>query len=147
MGLLTIVYVLVVNGYGEETGWRGYLADRLLQRRSPGVVALVVWAVWGVWHIPLFFVVENPRDLGVGGTIGWAVGLLSGSIVLLWLYRETGRSILYVALWHTAFNFATATTAAAGVVAAVVSTLVIAAAVPIVVRPTWWRRPAAPEGG
>lgn len=142
-GLGVVAYVLVVNGFGEEAGWRGYLGDRLLARHSPGITALIVWAVWGIWHLPLFFVVQNLHDLGPAGTLGWALGLLSGSIVLLWLYQFTNRSILYVALWHTAFNFATATTATAGVIAAVVSTLVMVSSIPLVVRPAWWRRPTA----
>lgn len=141
-GAGVVLYVLIVNGLGEEAGWRGYLSDRLLGKHSPGFTAILVWVVWGLWHIPLFFLVQNFRDLGVGGTIGWAVGLLSGSVVLLWLYRLTGRSVLYVALWHTAFNFATATSAAEGTMAAVVSTLVIIGSIPIVLRRDWWRRPA-----
>lgn len=142
-GVLTVLYVLVVNGYGEETGWRGYLGDTLVRRTSKGVAAFIVWFVWGLWHIPLFFVVENFRELGLGGIIGWAIGLLSGSIVLLWMYLGAGRSILVVALWHTAFNYTAATGVAAGVIAAVSSTAVIVLSIPIIVRRSWWTKPGA----
>lgn len=138
-GLVTVAYVFVVNGVGEETGWRGYLADRLLVTRSTGVTALAVGAVWGAWHVPLFVVVANFRDLGVGGTLGWAVGLLAGSVWLTWMYRTGRRSILLVALWHTAFNYLTATEATAGVPAAVASTLVMVAAVVVLCLPSTWR--------
>lgn len=140
-GILTVGYVLVVNGYGEEIGWRGFLADTLIQRHSTGVAALVVWVVWGAWHAPLFVIVENFRDLGVGGTIGWAVGLLGGSIVLLWLYTNAERSVLVVAIWHTTFNYTAATAAAGGLIAAVSSTAVIILSIPIAARRAWWTRP------
>ncbi len=140
-GVVTILYVLVVNGFGEEIGWRGFLAETFLARHSLGVTSLLVGAIWALWHLPLFWIVDNFRDLGLGGTIGWTLGLISGSVVLAWLYRGSGRSILLVALWHTAFNFTTATAAAAGVTAAVVSTVVMVGAVVILCFPSTWRRP------
>lgn len=144
-GLLTVLFVLVINGFGEEIGWRGFLADTLLAKMSLGVSALVVGAIWALWHLPLFWIVDNFRDLGVGGTVGWTFGLLSGSVVLAWLYRGSGRSILLVALWHTAFNFTTATDAAAGITAAVVSTVVMVGAAVILCFPSTWRRSTHPR--
>jgi membrane protease YdiL (CAAX protease family) len=126
--VVTFGYVLLVNGFGEEVGWRGFLADRLLRRHGLATTALLVWVAWGLWHLPLFLVVENFRDLG-WGALGWAVGLLAGSVVLTWLYAGSGRSILLVAVWHTVFNVATATEATSGTPAAVASTLVMVAAV------------------
>lgn len=139
IGWFVLPYVLVVNGFGEEIGWRGYLADSLLQRFSQGLTALIVWAIWGLWHLPLFWVVANFMELGLGGTIGWVFGLLTGSVLLTWMYASSGFSIFLVAVWHTLFNFSTATTAAAGLPAAVSSTLVIIAAVFILAVPKTWR--------
>ncbi len=129
--LVTLLYVLVVNGLGEEVGWRGFLADRLLDRHGLLGTALLVWVAWGLWHLPLFLVVENFRDLG-WGVLGWALGLLAGSVLLTWLYAGSGCSILLVAVWHTVFNLATATDATAGTPAAVASTVVMGAAVAVV---------------
>jgi CAAX protease family protein len=141
VGVWVVPYVLLVNGFGEEIGWRGFLAEHLLQRRSRAVSALVVWPIWAAWHLPLFWIVGNFRDFGVGGTIGWVVGIGFGSVVLTWLYASAARSILVVALWHTAYNFATATEAAAGVAAAVTSALVIIGSVVILRRPRTWQVP------
>jgi uncharacterized protein len=142
-GVVTIVYVLLVNGFGEEVGWRGFLAESFLTRYSLGVTSLVVGAMWALWHAPLFWIVDTFIHLGVGGTIGWLFGLLSGSVFLAWLYRGSGRSILIVALWHTAFNFTSATAASAGATAAVTSTLVMVAAAVILCLPSTWRGPTA----
>jgi len=127
-------YVLIVNGFGEELGWRGFLANGLLPRMGRFRTASIVWLVWGLWHAPLFLVVENFRDFGPGSAIGWLVGLWFGSYFLTWLYESASRSVLVVAAWHTAYNFGTATEATAGLAAAVTSTLVILATVLVLLR-------------
>jgi membrane protease YdiL (CAAX protease family) len=144
-GIVTVGYVLVLNGFGEEVGWRGFLADRLLRRTSRGRAALIVWAIWAPWHLPLFGVVGNFRDLGAGGAIGWVVGLGFGSLFLTWLYQSASCSILVVALWHTAYNFATATEASSGVPAAVATSVVIVASIVILRRPSTWTTPRLPD--
>lgn len=147
-GLLVVVlYVLVLNGFGEEIGWRGFLAQHLLTTSSRLRTAVVVWLVWAGWHLPMFWIVSSFRDLGAGGRIGWLFGLLCGSICLTWLYDTARSSVPVVALWHTTFNFATGTQASAGTAAAIASTLVMVATVAIVVLPSTWRsRPAAATG-
>ena len=131
--LTTVLIVLVVNGIGEEAGWRGFAVEHLARTRSLLVTALWVAVAWALWHLPLFFVLDSFRSFGPGGVIGWTLGLTSGSIVLTWLYLRGGRSVLLVAAWHTAFNFTSATPAASSAMAATTSTLVMIAAVGIVV--------------
>ncbi len=131
--LWAIALVFVINGVGEELGWRGFLADHLLQRHGCTVTSLLVAVVWALWHIPLFLVSGSFQDFGVAGVVGWAIGLTAGSIVLTWLYRGSGASVLLVALWHTAFNYTSATPAADGAVAAISSTVVMGAAVAVVI--------------
>jgi membrane protease YdiL (CAAX protease family) len=133
--MLTALVVLVVNGFGEEIGWRGFLVDRLLERQGVIRTALIVAPIWALWHAPMFWFVANLTGLGVGGSMGWFLGLTAGSILLTWLYASSGRSVAIVSLWHTAFNFTTATTAATGVPAAAASTLVMLAAIGIAIRP------------
>jgi membrane protease YdiL (CAAX protease family) len=131
--VLTFLLVLVVNGFGEETGWRGFLADRLLPRHGPLKASLLVTAVWGLWHLPLFFLMPSFRGLGIA-VLGWIVGLACGSLVLTWMYAHSGRSVLVAALWHTCFNFASGTALADGAAAAVTSTVVMVAAGLLAVR-------------
>lgn len=136
-----VAYVLVVNGLGEEMGWRGYLTNHLLDGKSRGVTALVVWVVWAVWHLPMFWVVASFRDFGIATALGWLVSLGLGSLVLTWLYDAGGRSVLLVALWHVTFNFATGTEATAGLFAAIASSLVMVAGLLIALSRGTWRRP------
>jgi uncharacterized protein len=125
IGPLGVVCVaLLVNGLGEETGWRGFAADRLLRSHSLTWTASVVAVAWGGWHLPFFWMVAGFRGMGPLA-VGWAVGLLAGSVVLTWLYRQGHRSVLLAAAWHTAFNMTSATEATGAVVGTVTSMLVI----------------------
>jgi len=61
--LPTLLIVLLVNGFGEELGWRGFLADDLLRRHGMLSSALMVTPIWVLWHVPTFWVVETYRSV------------------------------------------------------------------------------------
>jgi membrane protease YdiL (CAAX protease family) len=128
IGVITPVGVvcvaLVANGIGEETGWRGFAADRLLRRHSLTWTALIVGVGWAGWHLPFFSFVDSFRSMGVLAA-GWFVGLLAGSVVLTFLYRQGHHSILLAAAWHTAYNLTSGTEATGAVVGTATSVLVI----------------------
>ncbi len=144
VGVIGVIFLaIVVNGFGEETGWRGFAVPTLLQRFGPLGAALVVFPVWALWHLPYFFLLESYQSFNLFTLIGFLVGLAYGSIVLTWLYLGTGGSILAVAIWHGLFNMATATDGATDVIAAIVSALVILLGV--VVSPRLQRMRGAEE--
>jgi uncharacterized protein len=89
---------------------------------------VAVGVSWAGWHLPLFWIVEGFRGMGPL-VVGWAVGLVAGSVVLAWLYREGNCSVLLVAAWHTAYNLTSATKATGPVVGTASSVLVICWAV------------------
>ena len=119
---------LLLNGYGEELGWRGFLLRRLAATQRPLRAAVIVAVVWAGWHAPLFWLHAGMAAMWGPLMLGWAGGLLAGSLLLGWIFLATD-SVLVVALWHTAFNFMVATPPGKGVVAAVLNGLVIVAAV------------------
>jgi uncharacterized protein len=122
--LALLVLVFVVNGYGEEVGWRGLAWPRLRQRhtfvRSVGILA--VW--WAGWHLPVFWLDTGLRGFDPLIIPGWLVGLAAGAVVLGWMYERTG-SLLIVALFHTCLNLASATLATEGSPAAITAMVVI----------------------
>ena len=130
--LLLLIYVVVVNGFGEEIGWRGFLAEELLTGHGVLPTAVITALIWAGWHLPLFWLVESFRAMG-WTSLGWLAGLLCGSVVLTWMYHGSGHSILLVALWHTAYNLTSATSGTQGIPAAATSTVVMAAAIIIAV--------------
>jgi uncharacterized protein len=96
LGLPVIVLLVVLfNGFGEETGWRGF-ALAPLQRRFGAVTGTFVLALlWAAWHTPTFFVVETYRAmtlLMLAG--GFGLGLCAGALVLSRIAQRTGGSIL-----------------------------------------------------
>lgn len=124
--LAGILFVLLLNGFGEEAGWRGFLLPALLPRLGAFRATLVVAAVWMLWHLPLFWL--NAAMAGLVGPVllGWMVGLLLGAFALTHLWLLSGGSILALAVWHVAYDYAVATDATRGLPAAVTSTAVMA---------------------
>jgi uncharacterized protein len=122
-GILFVWATLIfVGGLGEETGWRGFALPALRRRHGLLASSLLLVPIWAGWHLPLFFLVQNFRDLGPVGVPGFLIGLACGSILLAWLYESAGASILIVAVWHGTYNVTAGTAGGHGTVAAVVST-------------------------
>ena len=140
-----LVLVLLVNGFGEETGWRGFALPLLQRRFSPLTAMLVLAVIWAGWHLPMFLVVDNFRGFSAGTVVGWLLGLTAGSIVLGWLYNRSGGSVALVAVWHACFNMVSATAAGSGLVAAIVTTIVMVQAVVLVVAELVARRQGRPS--
>lgn len=139
--LATFLFVLVLNGFGEETGWRGYLQDRLQRRFKPLPATLIVAVIWAVWHTPFFLILSTYSGFNAMTLVMFPLGLASGAVVLTWLYNHTGRNILAVALWHTLYNMAVATAGATDLIQGVVTAVVmVGAAVLVIVELVLQRR-------
>src|SRR5512143_1569889 len=95
-----LAWLVIVNGFGEETGWRGFLLPAFHRKHSPLVASLLVAACWAPWHLPAFFVAETFRTMPIALVPIWLLGLVSGSIFLGWLYLRGHRSIPLVAVFH-----------------------------------------------
>lgn len=117
-------------GLGEETGWRGFALPRLQANRSARSATLILGLLWAGWHLPQFF--YNYKDVSLFGIAAFLVSILSGALVLTFLYNSTGGSVLVAILWHGSLN--TAVAEADGLMAALVNGLVILAAVLIANR-------------
>jgi membrane protease YdiL (CAAX protease family) len=120
------LFWIITFGIGEECGWRGYLLHNLQDVYSPLKSSLIVGIIWAGWHLPMFLYHGNFISMGPMGMIFWIVGLLFGSILLMWVYNNTGNSILMTAIWHGTFNlFTGAAGEASGMTSGIVSILVI----------------------
>lgn len=133
----TWVLILVVNAYGEETGWRGFALPRFRQRHNQLQASVLVCLPWALWHVPTFFLDTGYRDFPLVLLPGFLLGIFAGSLVLTWLYEGARSSILLVALWHLALNLGSATSAGEGAVSVVVTMFVIVWAI-LITRA--WRR-------
>jgi uncharacterized protein len=104
--LMFLAYNIVSFGFGEEVGWRGFALPRLQARHSALVATLLLTLAWALWHLPLFFYRPGYTEMGVAGVAGWFFSLLTGGVLLTWLYNESRGSILAVALFHAAVDVA-----------------------------------------
>ena len=120
-----------VNGFGEETGWRGFAIPALQRTHGPLAASLILVLFWALWHTPLFWILDSFRGFGGGTLVGFFFGMASGAALLTWLVNRSG-SVPVVAVWHGTHNLAATTTAARGTIAAVVSALVMVQAVVLV---------------
>ena len=128
--------ILVIDGFGEETGWRGYALPQLQNRFSPLVSTLILAGFWAGWHIPSFVAIQSYRGFSVGTGVGFVFGLTCGAIVATWIYNRSGGSILAVVVWHGLYDSIVGTKAAtggSGTIAAVVSTFIMVQALVLVV--------------
>jgi lactobin A/cerein 7B family class IIb bacteriocin len=89
-----LVTALLRGGIDEEVGWRGFALPALQARYGALISSLVLGLIWACWHIPLWF---------IGGTeqagqsfLQFVPSVLMLSVVLAWLYNNTGQSLLLV---------------------------------------------------
>ena len=111
-----LAYNIVTFGFGEEVGWRGFALPRLQLRHSDLLATLWLTLGWAFWHAPLFLYRPAFMDMGVAGTTGWLFSLLTGAVLLTWLYNMSRGSLLVVALFHGAVDVAFTSAASSPVV-------------------------------
>lgn len=93
-----------ITALGEEIGWRGFLAPRLMQRHGFVVGNLLVGLVWGVWHYAVYFGVMYP------GTPPLPFAILCFTLMVIglsWVYgymRQRSGSVWTAVLLHAAHN-------------------------------------------
>lgn len=104
--LVFLGFILLIGPLPEEIGWRGYLLDRLLARRSALVASLLMAVTWWSWHLPLpwlpgyydAFAREPPSAAAM------LIQLVPGAILYTWLFLNTRRSVLACILFHWVGN-------------------------------------------
>ncbi len=106
-GILGFLFYNIISfGYGEETGWRGYALPKLQRKYSAFIATVILTIGWAAWHLPLFLYRPGYMGMGTGEIFGWILSLLTGSILLTWLYNSTRGSILICALFHATVDVA-----------------------------------------
>jgi membrane protease YdiL (CAAX protease family) len=123
--LAFLAYNIVSFGFGEEVGWRGYALPRLQVRHSALIASLLLTVGWALWHLPLFLYRPGYTTMDAAGVVGWLFSLLTGSVLLTWLYNESRGSILVVAIFHAtvdvAFTSSVASTSVVNITGALIT--------------------------
>ncbi len=107
-----LVPFVLVNVF-EETGWTGFMQHTLQERHGALLASIMVAPAFAFIHLPGFFAAgfinDEPTPLSEFPAVLVQVGILAvGAIffrvLIMWLYNGSGRSVLIVALFHSAFN-------------------------------------------
>ncbi|AWH83978.1 CPBP family intramembrane metalloprotease [Flavobacterium album] len=100
------LYNLCFFGIGEETGWRGFALPRLQAKYNALWAGIILTVFWAIWHWPLFLYRPGYTSMGIAGISGWIFSLLTGSILLSWIYNSSRASILACAIFHATIDIA-----------------------------------------
>ena len=100
--LMTPVLFLMffMAAIGEELGWMGYAFDPMQERWGALKASLILGLAWGLFHlIP---------DLQNGQAFNWILwqrlGTVASRVLIVWLYNNTGKSVLAAILFHAMSN-------------------------------------------
>ncbi len=97
----------------EEIGWTGFLQDTLQDRHGPLLASVMVAPAFALIHLPALFVsgwvLDERFSLPQFPAALFMVGLMAvlavfARVIIGWLYNGSGRSVLIVGLFHSAFN-------------------------------------------
>lgn len=108
VALFSLVAFAFIFPLVEEVGVRGYWLDRLQERRSALVAGVINGTVWAIWHAPFVLLPGYYANTTFEPELSWWLPMLVlNTIILVWVYNNTRRSILAVLLFH-AFGYMTA---------------------------------------
>ncbi len=105
VALLSLVAFAFIFPVVEEVGLRGYWLDRLQERWSALVAGSVNGTAWAIWHAPFVLFPGYYANTTFEPELWWwSPMLVLNTIILVWVYNNTRRSILAVLLFHAFGN-------------------------------------------
>lgn len=100
LGLLIISGL--VQGLGEEPGWRGFMLPRLRLRYAALTATLILFPIWLCWHLMAFL---GRPEFGLPQWLGFSLGVLSAAVWLTFIWEHTTSTLMAI-VWHTLINVA-----------------------------------------
>ncbi len=91
--------VFFIPAVCEEVGWTGYATDPMQERWSALTTSLILGSVWAIWHVIPQLQANTPA--WVAGQFFSTIGL---RVLIVWLYNNTGKSVLAAILFHDMVN-------------------------------------------
>lgn len=96
--VLFVEYFIV--GIGEEVGWTGYLTEPMLRRYSALKSSIILGTVWAIWHVVPYIQTHH----GLVWVVWQCFATVALRILIVWLYNNTGKSVIAAILFHTMIN-------------------------------------------
>ena len=94
-----VLFMIVVTGFAEEPGWRGFALPHLQATRSAYRASWILGVIWGFWHLPftIYYNLAQPWALIPALIIG-TIGVVGWTIVNTWVYNSAPSVFLIVVL-------------------------------------------------
>lgn len=92
-----------MSAAGEEIGWRGLLAPRLMARTGYFPASLISGVIWAAWHYPLFFRGSGLTSHLIFPMSCFTVTIIGLSFFATWLRVRSG-SVWPAVVFHAAHN-------------------------------------------
>ncbi|AEJ19709.1 CPBP family intramembrane glutamic endopeptidase [Gracilinema caldarium] len=90
----------------EEIGLRGYWIDELQNRLNPFFAALINGIFWAIWHTPFVWFPGYYINTSFYPELWWWLpSIVLHTVLIVWIYNKTNRSILAAVLFHGIMNF------------------------------------------
>ena len=106
-----LVLLILFFNLAEEVGWTGFLQSRLQERYGPLKASLIVTVPFALFHLPSWMVEFgfglSQLHLALAVTALFGVSQMFGRVIIMWLYNNTGYSVLLVGMFHSSFNVTT----------------------------------------
>ena len=93
--LLIILWALAA----EETGWRGFLQERIDEKFGYIVTPFLVGVIWALWHYHFYWA----GTISVPGFL-FATGCITESYGYYWITKKVKGNIIPASIWHFAGN-------------------------------------------
>jgi hypothetical protein len=101
--LLVAFALFFLAAAGEELGWQGYAFEPLRETWGMLGAGVILGVVWAAWHLVPY--------LQAGNTAGWIVWqcvfTVLARVMIVWLYANTGQSVLGAIVFHAMINVST----------------------------------------
>lgn len=98
--IVAFFLMFFIGAVGEELGWQGYAYARLNHGRSALNAALIIGAIWALWHVIPYAQMGRSAEW-----ILWqCLGTIALRVIIVWLFVNTGQSVVVSVLFHTMIN-------------------------------------------
>ena len=95
-----MLLVFFVAALGEELGWSGYVIEPMQDRTGAIPAGILLGLAEAAWHIiPLLQADRSPAWIA-----WWCLSAVATRVLTVWLYNNTGKSVLAAALFHAMSN-------------------------------------------
>ena len=100
--LFMLALIFIISAIPEELGWRGYALPKLLAHHSALTASLFIGMGWGSLRLALLL--PGMMNEGVA-PLPTVFALVGGSVLLTWLYVNSGGRIVLTTIFHAAQSF------------------------------------------